>query len=142
MPNGRRVSVAGLVLLRQKPSSAKGVLLITEIANLIAWPSVCKRCRGLILSAGLLGVTGKVQREGEVMQVIVEHLVDLTHLLRSVGDRNEAFPHAAGRGDEAKHGGGPDHRGVSAAIGRKARDIYIPDLRLGSGIKVPPRDFR
>jgi error-prone DNA polymerase len=42
-------------------------------------------------------------------------------------------------GDEAKTGGGPDSR---EALGRKARDIYIPDLRLGSGIKVQTRDFR
>lgn len=143
--NGRRLSVAGLVLVRQKPGSAKGVLFITmedetEIANLIVWPSVFERQRRLILSAGMMGVTGKVQREGEVMHVIVEHLVDLTHLLRTVGDRDEAFPHATGRGDEAKHGGGPDPR--DGSMGRKARDIYIPDLRLGSGIKVPTRDFR
>lgn len=75
------------------------------------------------------------------MHVIVEHLVDLTHLLRSAGDRDEAFPHVTGRGDEAKHGGGPDYRNPDAKFGRKARDIYIPDLRLGSGIKVPTRDF-
>jgi error-prone DNA polymerase len=149
VPNGRRVMVAGLVLVRQKPGSAKGVLFITMedetgIANLIVWPSVFERERRLILSAGMLGVTGKVQREGEgeVMHVIVEHLDDLTHLLRSVGDRGEAFPHATGRGDEAKHGGGPDYRDADAKFGRKARDIYIPDLRLGSGIKVPTRDFR
>jgi error-prone DNA polymerase len=135
------------VLVRQKPGSAKGVLFITmedetEISNLTVWPSVFERYRRLILSAGLLGVTGKVQREGDVMHVIVEHLVDLTHLLRSVGDRNAAFPHDTGRGDEAKHGGGPDHRDANAALGRNAREIYIPDLRLGSGIKVPTRDFR
>ena len=144
-PNGRRVLVAGLVLVRQKPGSAKGVLFITmedesDVANLIVWPSLFERQRRLILSAGMIGVRGRVQREGDVMHVIAEHLFDLTHLLRSVGDRDEAFPLATGRGDEAKHGGGPDQRDVP--LGRKARDIYIPDLRIGSGIKVPTRDFR
>jgi hypothetical protein len=43
------------------------------------------------------------------------------------------------KGDEAKHGGEP--AGRWAALGRKPRHIYIPDLRLGSGIKVQTRDF-
>ena len=83
-----------------------------------------------------------MQREGEVTHLIAEHLADLTHLLRTVGERDEALPLATGRGDEARHGGGPDQRDGKAAFGRKARDIYIPDLRLGSGIKVPTREFR
>jgi error-prone DNA polymerase len=63
-------------------------------------------------------------------------------MLRQVGDLPDAdaFPLRAGRGDEAKHGGSPDQR--DEALGRKARDIFIPDLRLGSGIKIPTRDFR
>jgi error-prone DNA polymerase len=72
---------------------------------------------------------------------VAEHLTDLSDLLRSVGERDEPFPLPHGRGDEARSGAGPDPR-EQAALGRKARDIYIPDLRLGSGIKVPTRDFR
>jgi error-prone DNA polymerase len=68
-----------------------------------------------------------------------EELTDLSDLLRSVGDREQAFPLRSGRGDEAKHGGGPDPRD---GLGRNPRDIYIRDLRLGAGIKVPTRDFR
>jgi error-prone DNA polymerase len=64
-----------------------------------------------------------VQCQGEVIHLVAERLVDLGELLRSVGERDQP---AAG-GDE---------------LGRKPRDIYIPDLRLGSGIKVPTRDFR
>jgi error-prone DNA polymerase len=59
--------------------------------------------------------------------------------LRSVGDREEAFPLPHGRGDEAKGGGGPDQR---EALGRKPRDIYIPDLHIDSGLKIKTRDFR
>jgi len=142
--DGRRVSVAGLVLVRQRPGSANEVTFITledetEVVNLIVWPSLFERQRRLVLSAGMIGCRGKVQREGEVIHVIAEHLVDLTELLNSVGSRNEAFPVPHGRGDEAKHGSGPDPRG---ALGRKPRDIFIPDLRVGEGIKVKTRDFR
>jgi error-prone DNA polymerase len=61
--------------------------------------------------------------------------------LRSVGERDGSFPMQHGRGDEAKHGGGPEALAADG-LGRKPRDIYIPDLRLGSGIKVPTRNFR
>jgi error-prone DNA polymerase len=161
---GRRVTVAGLVLVRQKPGSAKGVMFITiedetEVANLVIWPSLFERQRRLILSAGMIAVRGKVQREGEVIHVVADQLTDLSDMLRGVGDRpdGEVFPLRTGRGDEAKHGGSPDPRddkglrrhppaepasAPEPAFGRKARDIYIPDLRLGSGIKIPTRDFR
>jgi error-prone DNA polymerase len=142
--DGQRVTVAGIVLVRQKPGSAKGVMFITiedesDIANLIVWPSLFEKQRRLILSAGMVGCRGRVQREGLVIHLVVEHLMDLSDMLRSVGDRDEPFPMQHGRGDEAKHGGSPDQRD---ALARKAREIYIPDLRLGSGIKVPTRDFR
>ena len=141
---GRRVSVAGLVLVRQRPGSANGVLFITledetEIANLIIWPSVFERQRRLILSASMVGCRGKLQREGEVIHVIAEHLTDLSQLLHGVGEREEVFPLQHGRGDEAKKGGGPDPR---QALGRKPRDIYIPDLRIEAAIDVKTRDFR
>jgi error-prone DNA polymerase len=123
--DGTRLMVAGIVLVRQKPGSAKGVMFITiedetGHANLIVWPSVFEKQRRLILSAGMIGCYGRLQREGEVMHVVVERLVDFSGLLRSVGSRDEAFVVPTGRGDEAKHGGAPDSR----------------------GIKVPTRDFR
>jgi error-prone DNA polymerase len=68
-------------------------------------------------------------------------MLDLSGLLRSVGDREEPFPLQHGRGDEAKHGSRPDPR-ERPTLGQKPRDIYVPDLRLGGGIKVKTRDFR
>jgi error-prone DNA polymerase len=137
--DGRRVSVAGLVLVRQRPGSANEVTFITledetEVVNLIVWPSLFERQRRLVLSAGMIGCRGKVQREGDVVHLIAEHLIDLTDLLNSVGSRDEAFPLRHG----PKNGSEPDRRG----LGRKTRDIFIPDLRIGEGIKVKTRDFR
>jgi error-prone DNA polymerase len=118
--DGTRVMVAGIVLVRQKPGSAKGVMFITiedetGHANLIVWPSVFEKQRRLILSAGMIGCYGKLQREGQVMHVVVERLVDFSGMLRSVGSRDEAFVVRTGRGDEAKHGGAPDSRGIKVS---------------------------
>ena len=146
--DGRRVVVPGIVLVRQKPGSAKGVMFITiedetGVANLILWPDRFEQQRRLVLSAGMIACHGKVQREGEVIHVVTDRLEDLTGLLRSVGQQDGRFPIQHGRGDVATHpSGARDARDDKAPVGRAPRDIYVPDLRLGSGIKVPTRDFR
>ena len=142
--DGVRCKLAGLVLVRQKPGSAKGVMFITiedetGVANLVIWPQLFERQRRLILSAGMLGVEGRVQREGEVVHIVTWKLGDLSADLRSVGQGAPELSVTRGRGDGATNGGGPDPREPSAP---KVRDIFIPDLRIGSGIKVPTRDFR
>ncbi|MGI4800408.1 MAG: OB-fold nucleic acid binding domain-containing protein, partial [Janthinobacterium lividum] len=145
----RRIIVSGIVLVRQKPGSAKGVMFITVedetgVANLILWKDRFEAQRRLVLSAGMIACHGRVQREGTVIHVVTDRLEDLTELLRSVGERDEAFPIQHGRGDGMTHPATRDPRQAAAAGpgGRPARDIYIPDLRIGSGIKVPTRDFR
>ena len=113
--DGRRVTVPGIVLVRQRPGSASGVMFITledetGVANLVVWPSLFERQRRLVLSAGMIACQGRVQREGAVVHLIAGRLEDLSDLLRSVGQRAEAFPMQHGRGDEARTGGGTDQR--------------------------------
>jgi error-prone DNA polymerase len=122
--DGKRLMVAGLVLVRQKPGSAKGVMFMTiedetGHANVIVWPNVFEKYRRLILSSSMVGCYGKLQREGEVIHVVVDRLLDMSGLLRSVGSRDEAFVPVTGRGDEAKHGGSPDSREIKV----KTRDF-------------------
>jgi error-prone DNA polymerase len=120
----------------------------TGHANLILWPSVFEAQRRLVLTAGMIACRGKLQREGEVTHVIAEHLTDLSGLLREVGQRDDKpFPLPFGRGDEARHGGGPDQRDPGQRDpGQReipaSRDIYVKDRRFAKGIKVPTRDFR
>jgi len=69
--DGRHLTVPGLVLVRQRPGSASGVMFITledetGVANLVIWPSLFERRRRLVLSAGMLACHGRVHREGEV----------------------------------------------------------------------------
>jgi error-prone DNA polymerase len=144
--HGDRLRIAGLVLVRQRPGSAKGVLFITVedelgTGNLVVWPSLFERNRRTILTASLLGCEGEVQRVGEVIHLVAHRVFDLSYLLRRVGDRDAAMVPPAGRGDEAKRGGNADAR-EAHALGRRPRDIYIPDLRYDAGIRVKPRDFR
>ncbi len=146
--DSRRVIVPGIVLVRQRPGSAKGVMFITVedetgVANLIVWPALFERQRRLVLSAGLIACRGRVQREGAVIHVVADRLDDLSDLLRSVGQRMAGdFPLRHGRGDGATHPGSPDRGDVETVGDRKPCDIYIPDPRAGSGIKVPTRNFR
>jgi error-prone DNA polymerase len=135
--DGQRVTVAGIVLVRQRPGSAQGVIFITledetGIANLIVWPTVFERQRRVVLSARMLGCRGRVQIADGVTHVVVEALEDLSGMLRSIGQRD--LPIERGRGDEATRGGGPDPR---EGPRWRPRDIYVPD-----GIRVPTRDFR
>jgi error-prone DNA polymerase len=107
--DGQRVTIAGLVLVRQKPGSAKGVMFMTiedetDTANIIVWPSLFEKQRRLILSSGMVAVRGRYQREGGVTHLIAEHLIDLSDLPRSVGDRDDGLSMRHGRGDEAKIG--------------------------------------
>src|SRR5262249_4062967 len=105
--SGRRVTVAGLVLVRQRPGSANGVIFMTledetAVANTIVWPQVFETFRPIVLGARLVSVTGKLQNEFGVIHVIAERLDDLTPLLRQLAHDTgcvEALAHgdAAGR---------------------------------------------
>jgi error-prone DNA polymerase len=84
--SGRRVSVAGLVLVRQRPGTASGVIFATledetGIANVIVWPKVFERYRAVVMGARLIKVTGRVQSEQNVIHVVAERLEDLSPLL-------------------------------------------------------------
>ncbi|MDF2096649.1 error-prone DNA polymerase [Aquibaculum arenosum] len=81
--NGETLAVAGLVLVRQRPGSSNGVIFATledesGIANLVVWPDLFARQRRELLAASLLGVWGRVQREGEVIHLISQRFTDLT----------------------------------------------------------------
>jgi len=140
------LETAGLVLVRQRPGSAKGVLFVTiedetGAANLILWPTVFEKFRRAILSAGMVAVKGPVQREGEVVHLVVQRVTDLSAELASIGEREAALPVPHGRGDQATHGGsGQDPRELPPR-GWRTRDIYVSDLHIDA-IKPKTRDFR
>jgi len=94
LQNGQPVKVAGLVLVRQRPGTAKGVWFMTiedetGFANLVIFPQVGEQYRKALHGARLLLAEGTVQKEGEVIHVIVKAGYDLSKLLRKLTTGNE-----------------------------------------------------
>ena len=88
--DGSGIAIAGLVLMRQRPGTAKGVIFVTledetGIANLVLWPRLYERQRRVALTSRLLAVRGHVQREGGVVHLIARSLEDLSGLLTRIG---------------------------------------------------------
>jgi error-prone DNA polymerase len=106
-PSGRRVTVAGLVLVRQRPGSANGVIFMTledetAVANTIVWPKTFEAFRPVVLGARLVSVTGKLQNEFGVIHVIAERLDDLTGLLKGLAE-DTGCVEALAKADQVKH---------------------------------------
>jgi error-prone DNA polymerase len=80
------VRTAGLVVTRQRPGTASGVTFVTledetGYINLIVWRQIAERQRRALVGSRLMGVTGELQLEGEVMHVIVHRITDLSSWL-------------------------------------------------------------
>lgn len=83
---GARIAVAGLVILRQRPGTAKGVIFLTledetGVVNIVVWRSLYERYRRAVIAGRLLRVTGRLQREAGVVHVIAEEIEDISPLL-------------------------------------------------------------
>ncbi|MEP7130348.1 MAG: OB-fold nucleic acid binding domain-containing protein, partial [Sphingomicrobium sp.] len=120
--DGKRLSIAGLVLIRQRPGSAKGVVFITiedetGVANLVVWPDVFDKQRKIVMGARLMAVDGIVQRDedSDVIHVVARKLEDHTHMLRHSSE--DIMDPPLSRGDAP----GP----IRPPPGRHPRDVEI-----------------
>ena len=90
LPSGVRVTVAGLVLVRQRPGDAKAIFMTLEdetgVANAILWLRTFETYRPVVLGARLIAVTGTLQNEHGVIHVVADHLEDLSSLLRRLSE--------------------------------------------------------
>ncbi len=124
--------VAGMVLVRQQPGTASGVVFMTiedetGIANIVIWNRLYEAARRTIMASRMIKVTGQIQCESGVVHLVANALEDLTPLLNSVGGRDEPFAVPSPRGDDFRHGEpGPDPRTLP-----KRREV----------INMPSRDF-
>ena len=140
IPDGRMVDLAGLILVRQRPGSANGVLFLTiedesAIANGILWPDRFEAQRRIIMSSAMVAIRGRVQKEGIVIHVVTERVTDLTWLLRQVGDID--MPRLAPQGSAAP--GGPD-RGEEEWRPHPRTDYHFRDRRADV-IPIRSHDF-
>jgi error-prone DNA polymerase len=145
LPSGTRVSVSGLVTVRQQPGSANGVIFMTiedetAVANIIVWPKTFERFRPIIMGSRYIAVSGELQQESDVIHVVAARLHDLTFLLARLTE--DAPPiEALARADAVKR---PHDENVdSRARGRRnppriAAPAQLPDL-LASDLDVPAR---
>lgn len=143
--DGRWVYTAGLVLVRQKPGSAKGVMFITiedetGPANIVVWPALFEKRRKVVLGSSMMAINGRIQREGEVVHLVAQQLFDLSGDLSGLADRDVEFKLPAGRGDEFAHGSGPDRRDVVKPM-VQPRDMFVRDLHIET-LKVKSRNFQ
>lgn len=85
-PEGAAVTVAGLVILRQRPGTAKGVIFLTledetGVVNVIVWRKIYERFRRAVIAGRMLRVSGRLQRAHSVTHVIAERIEDISPLL-------------------------------------------------------------
>jgi error-prone DNA polymerase len=103
--NSERITVAGLVLVRQRPGTAGGVIFMTledetGVANIIVWPKVFERLRAIVLGSRFVAVTGKLQSEQGVIHIVAERMNDLTPMLGLLSEAGHTIG-ALARADEA-----------------------------------------
>lgn len=115
MRDGPRASVAGVVLVRQRPGSAEGVVFMTMedesgVANVVIWPQVLERERKVVMAARLVVVHGRIQRHEDIIHVVAARLEDRSHWLRLLDEEGEALSLPLAHADHVKHAGGEDTR--------------------------------
>ena len=98
--HGQVCAAAGLVLVRQAPQSAEGVVFVTledetGVVNVVIWPGVFQRNRDTLMASLLLGVRGEVQRENDVIHLVARRMEDLSGLLGALAPGQVAAPHTA-----------------------------------------------
>jgi error-prone DNA polymerase len=106
LANNTYVIISGLVICRQRPGSAKGVVFMTiedesAVANVIVWPKVFERVRPVVLGARYVAVAGRVQSESGVIHVVADRLEDLTFWLARLADQGADIDGLA-RADEVR----------------------------------------
>lgn len=133
--NGRWVKTAGVVLVRQRPGTASGVVFVTiedetGVANLVVWPRVFERFRPVVMGARLVAVTGRVQEADGVVHIVCESLVDRTDDLSLLSEdiQRDVLDGVASRGDEVKRPVSRDPRGRThprnVRVIPKSRDFH------------------
>ncbi len=96
-PNGARLAVAGIVICRQRPGTAKGVIFVTledetGVANIVVWAKTFERFRRAVIAGRCLRVTGRLQRDGDVVDVVADVVEDISAMLDELPGIDAAAP--------------------------------------------------
>ncbi|MEX6508388.1 error-prone DNA polymerase [Jiella sp. M17.18] len=134
--SGTRVTVAGLVLIRQRPGSARGVIFMTiedetGVANIIVWPKMFERFRPLVLGARFVAVTGRMQSDHGVIHVVADHLEDLTPMLSPLAAGEDFSAGAIAPGDHVR---APLRRPSNARVPTVSQDEIAQSLEAAASL--------
>jgi error-prone DNA polymerase len=141
LEDGQRVAYAGVVLVRQRPGSAKGVVFMTledetGVANSVVWPNMLERFRKVVMAARLILVKGVVQRHEDIIHIVAQYLEDRSPWLRRLADDGPAMKVPIANADEVARPEPGSARGTAGdghpRLARHPRNVRI----------LPPsRDF-
>ncbi len=136
LPSGRWVKVAGIVLIRQRPGTASGVIFSTledetGIANIIIWPKVFEEYRHIVLGARLLGVRGQLQSEQGVIHVVAREMFDMSGHLANLADKSPPARDFLSPGDEVRRSVEEDRRTHLKRIPRPDAALISQSLPKG-----------
>lgn len=133
---GKRITVSGIVLVRQRPGSASGTVFVTledehGIANLIIWPHVFEKHRGVVMGSKMMACRGRLQREGkkphEVVHIVAEELHDYSSLLEQLQEKTgsdaNSLANVISQVDETAHPRMGDY-GIKREISLRSRDFH------------------
>ncbi len=89
--DGARVAVAGVILVRQRPGSAKGVVFMTiedetGVANAVVWPKMLEKYRKVVMTARLIEIHGRIQRHEDIIHIVSGHLIDRSDWLMKLSE--------------------------------------------------------
>ncbi|MCB1535930.1 MAG: hypothetical protein KDJ44_14715, partial [Rhodoblastus sp.] len=133
-----RVKVCGLVLVRQRPGTASGVVFMTledetGVANIIVWPKLFEKLRATVIGARFVAVTGKHQNESGVIHIVAERIDDLTPLLSKISREGGAIDTLA-RADEIRRPQNPREK-------QSAPDLFAGEAAV-RGVLPKGRNFQ
>lgn len=128
-----RITVTGLVITRQRPGTASGVIFLTledetGTANVVVWKNIYETFRKAVIAGRLVRVAGRIERDGPVTHLIAERVEDVSHLLSTLG-RPVPIDANDGRADEGKRPSGGSIRSTARHPREQARKLF------------PSRDF-
>lgn len=150
-PDGHWVNVCGLVITRQRPGTASGVIFLTledetGVSNVVVWPKIFERYRKEVMAGRFLRIRGKLQREGIVTHVISSRIEDLSFMLDGLGDassRGDIIDPTRDNADEAKRPVPEKPRDRTQSTGRPLPEAITYELQrvkqasYGSGARHP-----
>ena len=151
LKDGARVAVAGVVLVRQRPGSAKGVVFMTiedetGVANAVVWPKMLEKYRRVVMGARLILIEGRVQRHEDIIHIVSGKLIDRSDWLMRLSEWGDDMKVPLANADEVRRPDPGSARGSKARDDKRVHPRFARDAARAEGPNHPrpnhPRNVR